>query len=63
MFEITRDDLRDHDLGICLDCGAHQGGVESDAEDYLCESCGERSVWGIEGAWFCGKLNVKREPQ
>ena len=37
------------DQGICLDCGAEAYGVEPDAFEYECESCGEYKVCGAEG--------------
>lgn len=38
------------DLGICFECGAEAHGVEPDARNYECESCGERRVFGAEEA-------------
>ncbi|MGH8297407.1 MAG: hypothetical protein ACRETZ_18175 [Steroidobacteraceae bacterium] len=32
--------------GSCLACGAEAEGVEPDAEQYACESCGEAAVYG-----------------
>ncbi|MGH7077723.1 MAG: hypothetical protein ACREFU_06445 [Acetobacteraceae bacterium] len=32
--------------GFCLACGAEAEGVEPDAEQYACEICGERAVYG-----------------
>ncbi|MGH8294719.1 MAG: hypothetical protein ACRETZ_04350 [Steroidobacteraceae bacterium] len=32
--------------GSCLACGAEAEGVEPDAEQYACEICGERAVYG-----------------
>jgi hypothetical protein len=34
------------DPGFCLACGADADGVEPDAEQYICESCGEPAVYG-----------------
>lgn len=34
--------------GFCLNCGDEADGVEPDARDYECESCGERRVSGAE---------------
>lgn len=31
---------------------------EPDAENYKCESCGEKEVFGIEQALLCGKLDL-----
>ena len=32
--------------GVCISCGAYHNACESDAENYLCYSCGERQVYG-----------------
>ena len=42
--------------GICLSCGARQGGVEPDATGYTCEACEEPLVWGIEQAFLEGRV-------
>lgn len=34
--------------GFCLNCGDEADGVEPDAREYKCESCGERQVAGAE---------------
>jgi hypothetical protein len=34
--------------GFCVACGADAMGVEPDARNYECESCGERQVFGAE---------------
>jgi len=31
---------------ICTACGYEQAGCEPDAERYLCEDCGKRTVYG-----------------
>lgn len=38
----------DDNLGFCLACGAEAYGVEPDAREYECESCGEAKVYGAE---------------
>ena len=35
-------------MGIRIECGEDQFGVEPDAEKYLCESCGTYTVYGVE---------------
>jgi predicted RNA-binding Zn-ribbon protein involved in translation (DUF1610 family) len=35
-------------LGFCTACGAEADGVEPDAREYECESCGEAKVYGAE---------------
>lgn len=41
-------------LGFCTACGAEQGGCEPDAQNYECESCGERKVFGAEQLLIMG---------
>jgi predicted RNA-binding Zn-ribbon protein involved in translation (DUF1610 family) len=40
------------DNGICISCGADAYGVEPDAENYTCKSCGEEAVFGGEQLLF-----------
>lgn len=35
-------------MGFCLACGEDQTGCEPDARKYVCESCGQPKVYGIE---------------
>ena len=38
-----------YDLGgFCVACGEEAYNVEPDAENYICESCGETEVFGSE---------------
>ena len=39
-------------LGFCIACGDEAFGVEPDAENYECESCGECRVFGAEQLLF-----------
>jgi hypothetical protein len=34
--------------GFCLACGEEAEGCEPDARHYVCESCGQRQVYGAE---------------
>jgi len=37
------------DPGFCIECGLeYMSGIEPDARNYACESCGECAVFGIE---------------
>lgn len=36
------------DPGFCIICGAEASGVEPDARNYECESCGAEQVFGCE---------------
>ncbi len=49
--EVIADAVADHDmsdLGYCLICGCEAGGVEPDARNYTCESCGAEQVFGAQ---------------
>ncbi len=35
-------------MGFCISCGDEAYGVEPDAREYRCESCGECAVYGAE---------------
>lgn len=49
---------RDYD-GLCLACTEIQdGGVEPDAEGYLCEACGEEQIMGLELALISGLVEI-----
>jgi hypothetical protein len=38
----------DDNLGFCIACGDEAYGVEPDARNYECESCGKKKVYGAE---------------
>lgn len=40
--------------GFCLACGETQSGVEPDARQYRCESCGAWKVYGAEELGLMG---------
>lgn len=40
------------DPGICIECGAEASGVEPDARESTCESCGQPAVFGAEELLF-----------
>ena len=49
VYEVSAEDLQEAVNGICVSCGEIQyGGVEPDARDYPCESCGAPEVYGLE---------------
>jgi hypothetical protein len=49
--------LRDEDCGVCLACGEIiDCGVEPDARNYHCDSCGKDRVFGIEEAMLMGRI-------
>ena len=41
--------------GFCIECGSEQTGCEPDAQNYECESCGERQVFGAEELLIAGR--------
>lgn len=44
----------DDNLGFCRACGEEAYGVEPDARNYPCESCGEHEVYGAEELLMMG---------
>ncbi len=48
--------LEDDMAGCCAACGHEQPGCEPDAEKYLCEDCGERTVYGPHWWLLTGKI-------
>jgi DNA-directed RNA polymerase subunit RPC12/RpoP len=36
------------DVGMCLECGHEQHGVEPDARDYACQQCGTKAIFGAQ---------------
>ena len=38
----------DQNTGFCIACGDEAYGVEPDARQYTCESCGKATVYGAE---------------
>jgi len=49
-------EVQDGTLGFCLACGAEANGVEPDARQYECESCGVSKVYGLEELVMMGLL-------
>lgn len=41
-------DLNENYGGFCIACHDETYGVEPDAQQYQCESCGARAVYGVE---------------
>jgi len=39
---------QDDNIGFCIVCGEEHSGVEPDARNYKCDSCGENKVFGAE---------------
>lgn len=48
----------DGSMGGCLACGELADGVEPDAREYTCESCGEPKVYGAEELLLMGLARV-----
>ena len=46
----------DDNRGFCTTCGNEAFGVEPDAREYECESCGEATVYGAEELLFMVEL-------
>lgn len=52
---------RDDGSGFCLACGEEAYGVEPDARNYRCASCGELEVFGAEEILICGRCEDDNE--
>ena len=59
MAKIDSDELiaavqADDNRGFCIECGEEAFGVEPDARQYTCESCGLATVYGAEELLMMG---------
>ena len=62
-FDMTEADYVDAVFGLenpgrCVFCGDEAYGVEPDAREYVCESCGERGVYGLEELLMMDLINI-----
>jgi len=55
---LDRNGLPDNE-GFCLACGDSADYVEPDARRYVCDSCGQAKVYGLEELLLMGLLRVK----
>lgn len=46
--EVVAEAVEAGNTGFCLICGDEADGVEPDAENHTCESCGAEQVFGAE---------------
>lgn len=61
--EVEADEMFSLDTtGFCVNCGEEQDGVEPDGRECGCESgcesCGERTVYGIEELMVMGLVEI-----
>jgi len=59
--DLFPDEYRELDAdcgGVCTACGELVYGVDPDACDYTCDSCGARKVYGVETALLVGAVNI-----
>lgn len=64
MIQVTEEDLHDGTNGACLGCGEIiYGGVEPDARQYECESCGANRVFGLEELLVMGQIEIGDEDE
>ncbi len=47
--------------GFCIACADEAYGVEPDARQYQCESCGARGVYGVEELLIRGVIHFTEE--
>jgi len=51
------EEMLDENMGFCTDCGDFQCCCEPDARECKCESCGERSVYGLDECLIMGLVH------
>ena len=58
MSQVEFEDARESYQGFCTECNeiTIDGGVEPDATDYYCDSCGNDTVVGMEEALLMGEI-------
>ena len=61
MITVSTEDAYDGTLGVCIECGNIQSGVEPDAENYECEVCEKHTVYGVEQAVLLGLIDLEDE--
>ena len=44
--------------GFCIICGETASGVEPDANEYICEGCGQPGVYGYEELMLMGDVEL-----
>mgnify|MGYP000057405595 CR=1 FL=1 len=49
--------------GFCVECSGVAYGVEPDARQYECESCGARAVYGVEELLIRGIIRFTEETE
>ena len=60
-FEMAEDEYAEYDessTGLCLACGAERDCCEPDAENYKCEECGKRQVFGVPQLLIMGLVEI-----
>jgi len=64
MSEAFYNELRDNYSGICLKClSVKHGDTEPDAENYICDSCDQPRVQGIENLLMGGIIAIEEVDQ
>ncbi len=61
--EATSEDIQEGTLGACLACGEQAYGVEPDAREYECDSCGEKKVYGLEEILMMGLIDLEDDDE
>lgn len=65
MIKVSQDRYNDHvsdSDGFCVECESIiYGGIDADAEEDECESCGEHSVMSFEIAIIHGEVQIEGE--
>jgi hypothetical protein len=66
MIKITEElyhQLNEDSGGFCLACKQEAYGIEPDAREYKCDSCGEHKVYGAEELLMMGEIEFVDEDE
>ncbi len=55
----TSEEVMEGTTGRCRACGEEAEGVEPDARNYECESCGKNEVFGLQELLIMGELEIE----
>jgi hypothetical protein len=59
MIDMSFDEFEEYqesNAGFCIACQAETDGVEGDARQYKCDSCGQNAVYGIDELLLMGYI-------
>ena len=58
-FTMTQEEYEEYGnlmYGLCISCGAERDSCEPDVQEYECEECGKRKVYGVPELLMMGMI-------